>query len=395
MTAPETLLLALIIIFSVPYFVWRVFALDAWAPLAIVQIMSGVVMGPGIFGAAFPSTFQAIFDASTITALGAIAQWAVMIFVFLAGCELDVQDAWKNRKDAMTTAGLALVAPMALGMAAAATLLASGKQWSGEMGAPWQMVTGTGMACAVTALPILVLLMQKLDVLRTPFGQRILRYASIDDVAIWVVLAVIVLDWQRLAWQALFIAIFIVSTPHYRRLVQKQTESNRWAISILWLLLCAWGADVAGLHFMVGAFLAGVVSERKWFSSQDFDNFRETILLTMMPVFFLSTGLKTTWQMGGFYILVAALVLLVASVAGKLLGVSIAGRILKWPAGEAGIVGWLLQTKALIMIIFANVLLDKHIISADLFTALLLMAVLSTLLTIPMVRVLKQRQAFK
>ena len=78
-------------------------------------------------------------------------------------------------------------------------------------------------------------------------------------------------------------------------------------------------------------------------------------------------------------------VLLAAAVGGKLLGVRLAGRILKWGKGEASLVGWLLQTKALIMIIFSNVLLDKKVVTSETFTALLIMAVLSTMLTIPMV----------
>ncbi|MFD2783054.1 cation:proton antiporter [Novosphingobium pokkalii] len=82
----------------------------------------------------------------------------------------------------------------------------------------------------------------------------------------------------------------------------------------------------------------------------------------------------------------AALLLLVASVAGKLAGVHLAGRILGWQKGEAGVIGWMLQTKALIMIIFVNVLLDKQIITPEAFTALLLMAVMSTMLTMPIVR---------
>ena len=77
--------------------------------------------------------------------------------------------------------------------------------------------------------------------------------------------------------------------------------------------------------------------------------------------------------------------MLAASVAGKLAGVQLAGRILKWPRGEAGLIGWLLQTKALIMIIFANILLDKQVITSETFTALLLMAVASTMLTVPVV----------
>jgi len=89
--------------------------------------------------------------------------------------------------------------------------------------------------------------------------------------------------------------------------------------------------------------------------------------------------------LGGAAVFLAAALLLVAAVAGKLLGLGLAGHILGWQRGEAALIGWLLQTKALIMIIFVNVLLDKQIITADAFTALLLMAVASTMLTIPIV----------
>jgi Kef-type K+ transport system membrane component KefB len=116
------------------------------------------------------------------------------------------------------------------------------------------------------------------------------------------------------------------------------------------------------------------------------DAFRNNILLAVMPVFFLSTGLRTNWSVGGAAVFGAAALLLVASVAGKLIGIQIAGRLLKWGKGEAAIIGWLLQTKALIMIIFVSILLDKGIISSEAFTALLLMAVASTMLSIPMVK---------
>jgi Kef-type K+ transport system membrane component KefB len=162
-------------------------------------------------------------------------------------------------------------------------------------------------------------------------------------------------------------------------------ERDRWYVALIWLAACAFGADWAGLHFMVGAFLAGAIIESDWFDQERMDLLRHHVLLVMMPVFFLSTGLRTNWTMGGEAVLIAAALLLVASVAGKLIGVRIAGRILKWAPGEASIIGWLLQTKALIMIIFANILLDKQIITSEAFTALLLMAIASTMLTVPMV----------
>jgi Kef-type K+ transport system membrane component KefB len=136
---------------------------------------------------------------------------------------------------------------------------------------------------------------------------------------------------------------------------------------------------------MVGAFLAGAVLDGEWFDQERTDQLRHHVLLVLMPVFFLSTGLRTEWGVGGVAVFGVAAALLAAAVAGKLAGVHIAGRLLGWAPGEATLVGWLLQTKALIMIIFANVLLDRGVITADTFTALLLMAVASTMLTVPMV----------
>jgi Kef-type K+ transport system membrane component KefB len=241
------------------------------------------------------------------------------------------------------------------------------------------------MACAVTALPILILLMEKLNILRQPIGQRILRYASLDDIAIWGVLAIILLDWTRVGRQVGFLLAFAVATFLFRRLMVKLEESDRWYVSLIWLAVCSFAADWAGLHFMVGAFLAGAVMDAHWFNQEKMDLLRHHVLLTIMPVFFLSTGLRTNWDVGGIAVFAAAAVLLIASVFGKLAGIHAAGKILKWEKGEASIIGWLLQTKALIMIIFANILLDKQIITNETFTALLLMAVASTMLTVPIV----------
>ena len=241
------------------------------------------------------------------------------------------------------------------------------------------------MACAVTALPILILLMEKLEVLRQPIGQRILRYASLDDIAIWGVLALILMDWQRVSMQGAFLLVFGVCSYGLRKLMVRLPERDRWYVGLIWLAVCAFGADWSGLHFMVGAFLSGAVMDGDWFDQKQMDLLRHHVLLVVMPVFFLSTGLRTNWSVGGEAVFIAAAAMLVASVGGKLLGVQIAGKILRWQPGEASIIGWLLQTKALIMIIFANILMDKGVITSETFTALLLMAVASTMLTVPVV----------
>lgn len=390
MTTTEIYLIAMAIIFTVPYLVWRVFKTDYYAPLVVVQIIAGILLGPGILGKLYPDYYAFVFSAPVVQSLNGIAWWAVMVFVWIAGIELDLNKAWAHRRESTITAGLALGTPLLFGCAAAAGMLMY-DGWVGPQGMRWQFVMGVGMACAVTALPILILLMEKLAILRQPIGQRILRYASLDDIAIWGVLALILMDWERVGRQAGFLAAFAVLSHLFRKLMVWLPERDRWYTGLIWLIICAFGADWAGLHYMVGAFLAGAVMDSDWFNQEHMDMLRHHVLLVMMPVFFLSTGLRTNWSVGGEAVFIAAAVLLMASVAGKLIGVHLAGRILKWAPGESSIIGWLLQTKALIMIIFVNILLDKQIITSETFTALLLMAIASTMLTVPVVAPRLQR----
>lgn len=391
-TTTELYLIAMCLIFTVPYLLWRLGRTDYFAPLVVVQIISGIILGPGVMGAMVPEYYQFVFTPDVIKCLNGVAWWAVMIFVWIAGIELDLKKAWQYKRESGITAGLALGMPLLFGSAVGFGMLGF-TGWMGPKALSWQFVVGVGMACAVTALPILILLMEKLDILRAPIGQRILRYASLDDIAIWGVLAIILMDWDRVGRQVGFLLVFAASAYLFRKLMVSISEKDRWFAGIIWLALCGLGADWAGLHYMVGAFLAGAVMDADWFNQEHMDLLRHHMLLTVMPVFFLSTGLRTNWDMGGVAVFGVAAILLIASVAGKLAGVHMAGKWLRWSPGEASLIGWLLQTKALIMIIFANVLLDKQIITNETFTALLIMAVASTMLTTPVVAPKLKRMA--
>ena len=384
MTTSELFLIAMLIILTLPFALWRIVGAPVALPLVVVQIVGGVLLGPGALGAVFPDYYATVFATPVIAALNGVAWWGVMLFVWAAGLELDLKQAWNSRVETGITAGLALLVPLLFGCAAALVLVRT-SGWIGPEASPTQAVLGIGMACAVTALPILVLLLDQLNILRTPLGQRILRYASLDDVAIWAVLALILLDWDRVGRQAGFLLGFALAAMLIRRVMPRLAENDRWAVGLIWLVGCGFAADWAGLHYMVGAFLAGVVLDADWFGHDRLDEFRRVLMLTLMPVYFLSTGLRTTWDMGGPQVFGAAALLLLASVAGKLLGVRMAGYLLGWNKDEVSIIGWLLQTKALIMVIFASILLDKFIITNATFTALLLMAIGSTVLTMPVV----------
>ena len=384
MTPSETLIFAFLMVIALPFAMWRILGGRQVLPLVVVQILCGIALGPAIFGQIAPSFHASIFTPQVITGLNAVALLAVMIFVFFAGIELDLREAWRERRDTAITSVLALVMPFGAGVLAGLALF----QWQGWLGsnaAIWQGALGVGMACAVTALPILVLFLKQLGLMHQPLGQRVLRYASLDDIAIWAVLALILLDFQRLGRQAVFVATFISAAYAMRWLIPRLAPANRWPVALIWMLSLALISDWAGLHYIVGAFLAGATLDAEWLGQEEIDRYSAFTLTALMPIFFLATGLRTSWEMGSLAVFGAAALFLVAAVGGKLAGVALAGRILAWPKGDAWGIGWLLQTKALIMIIFSNVLLDKALISGATFTALLLMAVASTVLTMPIV----------
>ena len=385
MTMTEKMLIALVVILAVPWLIWRLGRTERWAPLVVVQILAGVMLGPGLLGAVYPDAYRWLFTTEVIGALGGIATWGVMLFVWIAGIELDLHQVWQRRHDTVTTVALATGFPMAAGAAVAALMLWHSPDWIGSAALDWQFIAALGMACAVTALPILILFMEKLEILRSPLGQRVLRYASLEDIAVWALLALILLDFDRLGRQLSFLVAFGLASAGLRWLMPRLIQSDRWFLALVWLALCGLAGDWSGLHYMVGAFLAGTVLDAAWFGQQAMDRLRHHVLLVLMPVFFLSTGLRTEWALGGIAVLIAAIALLIAAVGGRLFGVALAARRLAWPAGEAWLVGWLLQTKALILIIFANILLDRQVIGNETFTALVLMATFSTMLTIPMV----------
>jgi Kef-type K+ transport system membrane component KefB len=337
-----------------------------------------------VLGAYCKNYYAAVFNPATIQNLNGIASWAVMIFVFVAGLELDLSNVWRYRRESSITASMALGVPLSLG-AIVGYLLARQVGWIGPMAQGWQFTLAIGMSCAITALPVLIVFLEKLELLRQPIGQRVLRYASLDDVLIWSVLAVVLLDLQRLKTQMLFLGGFALATVLFRRIMAAMTEVDRWCAAVIWLAVVSLIAEWSGLHFMVGAFMAGAVIDLRWFDQKKVDLLRHYVIILLMPVYFLSTGLKTNWSIGGLAVFVVAGFLLLAAVAGKLIGVHIAGRILKWHEGEASIIGWLLQSKSLITIVFTNILLDKGVITNDAFTALLIMSLVSTMLTVPMV----------
>ena len=147
-TTTELFLIAMTIIMAVPYLIWRLARTDYWAPLVVVQIITGILLGPGVLGKWFPEYYAFVFTRDVVQALNGIAWWAVMIFVCIAGIELDLKRAWQNRRESGITAGLALGTPLLAGALVAMGMLRF-PGWIGGEGQAWQFVAGVGMACCL------------------------------------------------------------------------------------------------------------------------------------------------------------------------------------------------------------------------------------------------------
>ena len=125
MNTTELFLIAMLLVFGVPYLLWRLGRTEYFAPLVVVQIVTGILLGPGVLGAALPEYHAFVFTPAVVTALNGVAWWAVMIFVWIAGIELNLGQAWRHRRDSGITAGLALGVPLAFGCVAALAMLAT------------------------------------------------------------------------------------------------------------------------------------------------------------------------------------------------------------------------------------------------------------------------------
>ena len=122
------------VIFALPWAAWRALGGTSILPLVVVQIITGILLGPAVLGHFFPAYYQFVFNPSVVQSLNGVAWWAVMLFVFIAGIELDLSQAWASKKESSLTAGLALLVPLIFG-AAAASFINSGLMGTGWMGA--------------------------------------------------------------------------------------------------------------------------------------------------------------------------------------------------------------------------------------------------------------------
>ena len=402
MTADPIFILQALVILVLPVAVWHVLHLRGAVPLVVVQILVGIALGPTLFGRLAPETYHLFFNPTTLTPLWGVASIAVLLFGFVTGLHLEPR-AFLGRGRAFTLVALASVAvPTAAGFLGGLWIAARQPAELGGGIGPFGFAIAIGICIGVTALPVLGAILREMDLLGRRIGHFALGIAAVNDAALWLLLGGLM---TAVAGEAsggpdmlvsvlglpIYLAVMVwVVPPLMRRSEDALLHDGRMRERAL-AAVCAVAlgsamiTQILGLHFIFGAFVAGTVMPQE-LRKPVLDRLQVATVGLLMPFFFMLTGLRTLIDLGSSGFVEILLVTTALAIVGKVGGTALAARLTgeSWPTAVS--LGALVQTKGLMELIVLTILLDRGIIATNVFSALVLMAVLTTMLAMPLTR---------
>ena len=366
------------------------------------QIAGGILLGPSVLSRVAPQAATALFPPSSLTALEVLSTVGLVLFMFLVGTELDEQQVRRQRGSAALASALSIVLPFALALAIAAPLRA--RFAPGAAAVPFALFLAIAMS--VTAFPVLAQILAERKLEKTPLGTTALLSAAVSDLVAWLLLAValslvphageaVAFSWRAL-WLAVYGAImFGVVRPlaawMARRYRDRELSYEAFGCMLALALASAAATEAIGVHPLFGAFVAGLCFPRVEAWQRLVRTRLETaVSLLLLPLFFALTGMRTRLDLlsGPSVWVWTGLVLLVA-VAGKMGGAVLGGRWTGQSWRDALALGALLNTRGLVELIVLNIAYQAHVFSPTLFTMLVVMALVTTAMTTPLLDVLK------
>lgn len=376
-------------------------------PLVIAEVLAGIALGPSILGALSPDTMAMLFPANSMGVLGLVSQLGLVFFMFIIGLELEPALLRGLGKSALAISSLSIVLPFALGAGAAVILAPTLSSADVPL---LSFVLFLGIAMSITAFPVLARILSERDLIHTPIGALAIACAAVDDVTAWCLLALVsaVVRASGFGSAALTVVLavaycatmWLVARPLLAKLVRERTDrrgiSQRMvAFTVVLLLLSALATDAIGIHALFGAFFFGVVIPREGGLAHGLrERLEDFVVVMLLPLFFAYSGLRTQIGLlndaGGWAI--AGLLTLLA-VAGKFGGATLAARGTGQSWSDALSLGVLMNTRGLMELVVLNIGLDLGVISPRVFTMMVLMALVTTVMTSPLVAFLQRKQA--
>ncbi len=395
------LIQALIVVF-VPLAISRGLRLKSMLPLVVVQIIVGIALGPSVFGRIAPDAFNLLFNPATLKPLAGIASIAVLLFGFTIGMHLDFASFRGRGRGFSFIAAASVAVPSLSGILAGLWIAARFPEEVGSHVTAGQVATAIGICTGVTALPVLGAILREMNLLGQRLGQIALGIAAVNDLVLWVYLGTLLalVFGQRGDGPGLLATIIVlpfylllmgwVLRPLLNRVVTKKLIDGKLGESAV-MVVCAVAigssviTEAIGLHYVLGVVVAGAIMPPQ-LRAPILDRLQVVTIGVLMPFFFILTGLRTMIDLGSPAFLEVFFVITVLAILGKMGGTAVVARLVgeSWPTAIA--LGSLVQTKGLTEVITLTILLEAGVITGNVFAALILMAVISTALVMPVTR---------
>jgi Kef-type K+ transport system membrane component KefB len=367
-------------------------------PPVIGEVMAGICLGPSLLGRVWPGASELLLPADVAPYLALVAQLGIILYMFTVGLEFDAAVLRRHAHSALAISYASILAPLVLG-AALALALYSTLAPAGVSFTVFSLFLASSMA--VTAFPVLARILTDQGLQKTRLGVMALAAAAIADVAAWCILAFVVGVAQARLGSALFVCIltlayiglmFLLVRPLVVRFLPRgdNLTPGMVAATFVALLASAWLAEAIGIHAVFGAFLIGAIIPHDSAVARDFSHkLQDLVTVVLLPAFFALTGLRTELRLisGWDNWLWCALIVLVATL-GKLGGGMAAARLAGQSWRDSAALGVLMNTRGLMELIVLNIGLDLAVISPRLFAMMVVMALVTTLMATPLLRLL-------
>ena len=366
----------------IPWLLLKLTKLDKHIPLPMAQIAFGICFGPSAFGSSWPELWSSIFTQQIKTGLDSIQVLAISIFSFIAGLELKPKEILEREGNGVFKQAFHVVLVPIVLSAVCFLLFFDNSLWHNPNVEFWKFAWVMGVATCITAVPMLVVSCKNLGIHGSYTYNKLLGLVIFDDLLLWLTVALFVSLGQTAINSLIFFSVVMLLWYTWPKILNLVDEAAWPTLTVAFALAMASFSYWAGLHYVLGAFLAGMVTPKKamkWNEGMDFQQ-----MYWLMPVFFIWTGLKVNWAADFKVILSGAVGMLMIAIATKFVGVWLAYRtqgirvvMLKTS---------LLQTKGLMEIFLVTMLFSAGIVSSNMFAAVVFMSLISTVIAVPLAR---------
>lgn len=366
-------------------------------PSVMGEILAGIFLGPSILGSIFPLYLQTIFPPGSLDTMRILSQIGLMLFMFVVGMELDLDILKTKARTAITISNASIIIPFSLGVVLAYFL----HDYYAPVDAPfYAFALFMGIAMSITAFPVLARIIRERAMRDKRIEAIAMTSAAINDVTGWVALAFVIAIIKAHSFSNsvytlfatigyMLVMIFVIRPLMNKLSKAKETglvKQSTVAIIFIVMLLSSLCTELIGVHALFGAFMAGVIMPQQWHFRQIItDKVEDVALILLLPLFFVITGLRTHINAVNTPTLwaVTALIIFVA-VIGKLGGSALAAKMTGENNYNSLSIGALMNTRGLMELVILNIGYELGILSEEIFTMMVIMALVTTFMTSPL-----------